>query len=184
MQWGLRALLARQSWSSEYFAAPTLDVAVALLERFAPLVAVIDIGMLGTEPAAACHRLALARPGLRVVLLSAAEAMSPATLRAYGAVGFASRAWRARDLLEAIRAASRRQTADRVSAAGHSALSARQQEILHLIAAGETNSGIAKRLFLSENTVKQHTIALYRKLGVKNRTHAVEAARRRGLIEV
>jgi two-component system response regulator DesR len=39
-------------------------------------------------------------------------------------------------------------------------------------------------LFLSRHTVKQHTSALYRKLDVKNRTHAVQAAQRMGLIAV
>lgn len=63
-------------------------------------------------------------------------------------------------------------------------LSARQREILSWIACGETNAEIAERLYLSHHTVKQHTSALYRKLNVRNRTHAVEAARRLGIIAV
>jgi DNA-binding NarL/FixJ family response regulator len=99
-------------------------------------------------------------------------------------MGYISRAWSARDLLRAIRMASTGMPPGSYRPASQSALSARQQEILQLIAAGETNAEIAKRLFLSRHTVKQHTSALYRKLDVKNRTHAVRAAQRMGLIAV
>jgi DNA-binding NarL/FixJ family response regulator len=182
LHWGLRALLTRQAWSGDYFAAPGIEAAVPVVERRAPKIAVIDVGVLGEEPAADCRRLMAARPGLRIVLLSAAGAMSSATVRAHGAVGFVSRAWPARDLVQTIQGASVSQPQAHVSAPGESTLSTRQQEVLHLIAEGETNPEIARRLFLSHNTVKQHTSALYRKLGVKNRTHAVQAARRQGLI--
>jgi DNA-binding NarL/FixJ family response regulator len=51
-------------------------------------------------------------------------------------------------------------------------LSARQQEILELVVEGGSNAQIAKRLFLSESTVKQHLRAAYKLLGVNNRTEA------------
>jgi DNA-binding NarL/FixJ family response regulator len=54
-------------------------------------------------------------------------------------------------------------------------LSARQREILELVSEGFTNAQIAKRLFLTESTIKQHLRAAYKVLGVSNR---VEAARR------
>lgn len=52
------------------------------------------------------------------------------------------------------------------------ALSARQREILELVAGGSSNAQIAKQLYLSESTVKQHLRAAYKLLGVKNRTEA------------
>ena len=52
-------------------------------------------------------------------------------------------------------------------------LSARQQEILKLLALGRSNKEIAHQLQLSTGTVKQHIYALFRKLGVSNRTTAV-----------
>ena len=52
------------------------------------------------------------------------------------------------------------------------------------LADGATNGEIAVRLYLSRDTVKQHASALYRKLGARNRTHAVQTARHQGLIAV
>ena len=60
-------------------------------------------------------------------------------------------------------------------------LSSREREVLALIATGATNAEIAGQLFLSPHTVKEHTSALYRKLGVRNRAQAVQRAERIGL---
>ena len=62
------------------------------------------------------------------------------------------------------------------------ALSAREQQVLELIAAGATNREIAASLFLSPHTIKEHTSALYRKLGARNRADAVLRAQRFGLV--
>ena len=57
-------------------------------------------------------------------------------------------------------------------AANLSALSTRQREILGMVVEGKSNAEIAKNLFLSESTVKQHLRAAYKELGVSNRTQA------------
>ncbi len=56
-------------------------------------------------------------------------------------------------------------------------LSARQREILKLVDDGLTNSQIAKKLFLTESTVKQHLRSAYKALGVSNRTEAARIMR-------
>jgi DNA-binding NarL/FixJ family response regulator len=56
-------------------------------------------------------------------------------------------------------------------------LSARQREILELIVEGLSNAQIAGRLYLSESTIKQHLRAVYKELGVRNRTEAAKAMR-------
>jgi DNA-binding NarL/FixJ family response regulator len=56
-------------------------------------------------------------------------------------------------------------------------LSARQREIVELVSEGLTNSQIAKRLFLTESTVKQHLRHAYKTLGVSNRTEAARLIR-------
>jgi len=61
-------------------------------------------------------------------------------------------------------------------------LSAREMEVLQLIATGLSNSEIASRLYISLSTVKGHTSNIYGKLGVKNRSQAVVRARSLGLL--
>ncbi|CAA9442495.1 MAG: hypothetical protein AVDCRST_MAG28-545 [uncultured Rubrobacteraceae bacterium] len=59
-------------------------------------------------------------------------------------------------------------------------LSTRQREIVELVAEDLSNAQIAKRLFLTESTIKQHLRGAYKILGVKNRTQAVRLVRRTG----
>jgi len=61
-------------------------------------------------------------------------------------------------------------------------LTDREREILALVAEGLTNAGIARRLWVSEPTVKFHLANLYRKLGVANRTEASRHAHAHGLV--
>jgi two-component system nitrate/nitrite response regulator NarL len=62
-------------------------------------------------------------------------------------------------------------------------LTPREQEILRMIAAGQSLPEIAKELYLGLTTVKTHVQHLYEKLGVSDRAAAVASAMRRGLIE-
>jgi DNA-binding NarL/FixJ family response regulator len=62
------------------------------------------------------------------------------------------------------------------------ALTAREAEILELLALGLSNTEIAQRLFLSEGTVRNYLSALFAKLGVSDRTQAVVTALRDGLV--
>jgi predicted ATPase/DNA-binding CsgD family transcriptional regulator len=74
-------------------------------------------------------------------------------------------------LHQAFRAAS-----DTGAEASHYLLTAREREILGLIAAGMTNPQIAARLIIGAGTVKTHTLNIYRKLEVANRTQAIVRA--------
>jgi DNA-binding NarL/FixJ family response regulator len=56
-------------------------------------------------------------------------------------------------------------------------LSARQREILEIVVEGMSNAEIARRLFLSESTIKQHLRAAYKVLGVRNRIQAANTMR-------
>src|SRR5207244_3494660 len=60
--------------------------------------------------------------------------------------------------------------------------SERELEVLDLIGAGRTNKEIADTLYLSPHTVKDHTRALYRKIGARNRAEAILRAQRLGLL--
>ena len=61
-------------------------------------------------------------------------------------------------------------------------ITARELEILGLIAAGLSNREIADRLFVSENTVKTHSCRLFDKLGARRRTQAVQLGKQAHLI--
>jgi DNA-binding NarL/FixJ family response regulator len=63
-------------------------------------------------------------------------------------------------------------------------LSERDQELLKLLACGLTNAEIAQQLFLSEGTVRNYTSELFKKLNVSDRTQAVVAALRYGLVDL
>ncbi len=63
-------------------------------------------------------------------------------------------------------------------------LSERETEVLQLMARGLTNADIARELYLSEGTVRNYTSALFTKLGVNDRTQAVLAALRYGLVNI
>lgn len=180
-QWGFRLILAGQPWAQRCIAALDPDAALELAARYQPRVVLVHTRILDSSPYPLARELARVAPEARVLIITGADAVPASTLRAYGAAGFVSRRWPARQLLGVIRAAST--GADMLPRAqSKSVLSARQQEILSLIADGATNTEIATRLYLSQHTVKQHTSALYRKLDVRNRTHAVQVARRRGML--
>jgi two-component system NarL family response regulator len=66
----------------------------------------------------------------------------------------------------------------------HGALSAREREVLELLAAGSTNADIAGRLYLSNETIKSHVRNAMLKLGARTRTHAVVLALQRGDLEL
>ena len=65
---------------------------------------------------------------------------------------------------------------------GAMALSARELEVLRLVADGLNNRTVAERLFISENTVKNHVRSIHEKLQVHSRMEAVVRARRDGLL--
>ncbi len=60
-------------------------------------------------------------------------------------------------------------------------LSGREREVLALIADGEGNSAIARRLFLSDKTVRNYVSSIFAKIGVENRSQAIVLAREAGL---
>jgi two-component system, NarL family, nitrate/nitrite response regulator NarL len=152
---------------------------------------VLDPGLPGMKGAEAITAFGHACPGAQVVAISASEERreAMAALRA-GAKVFVSKAVTP----QALGALLRRVMAGEVLRPewitpqgtrnledDSLALTPRQREILALLAQGHSNKEIGLRLDLAEITVKMHVSALFRVLGVANRTQAVLAARRLGL---
>jgi DNA-binding NarL/FixJ family response regulator len=183
VHWGFRVLLGEQPWVERCLAARTGAEALELLRTFSADVALVDLFLVGESGADVCASIRRDSPGTRVLLISGAGRMSPAAARAAGASGFVSKDWEAREVAKAVRAVGLGMTMFApTSEQPAPLLSEREREVLDLIAAGSTNREIAGRLFLSPHTVKEHTSALYRKLGARNRAEAVQRAQRVGLL--
>jgi DNA-binding NarL/FixJ family response regulator len=182
VQWGFRLLLGRQHWIGRCEAATDPEEAVKLARRLKPDVALVDLFLGERSGADLCEALRDASPKTRVLLISGAGWISPHTARAAGASGFISKDWSAEEVANAVRMVGRGMTVFARQADGPATpLSSREREVLQLIGEGATNREIAERLFLSPHTVKDHTTALYRKLGVRNRAEAAKRAEQLGL---
>jgi DNA-binding NarL/FixJ family response regulator len=166
------------------------EEAVELARRLKPDVVLMDLRMPRMDGVSAIRRLA---PGQRVLVLTTFDADSDVlpAIEA-GATGYLLKDAPRSELYRAVRAAARGEAvlsppvATRVLRAarsGEPALSAREVEILELVARGTTNREAAERLFISEATVKTHLIHIYAKLGVPDRASAVAAAYDRGLLQ-
>jgi two-component system response regulator DesR len=177
VQWGFRLLLERQSWVERCLAASSGAEAVQVCRKVKPEVALVDM-LLGSESGAeVCEEIHQVSPDTRVLLISGAGVISPNVARAAGAAGFISKDWSAVDVVRAVRRVSQGHEVF-AEAPLDSPLSEREQEVLSLIATGSTNKEIASHLHLSPHTVKEHTSAIYRKLGVRNRAEATRQAQR------
>lgn len=182
VHWGLRSLLGAQPWVERCLAAHNESEALALARRYEPHVVLLDLFVGSESGAEICVRLREVSPSTKVLFISGAGRISAAAARAAGASGFVTKDWAAADVANAVRMVALGMSVFEPGAdEPPGGLSPREREVLELIATGATNAEIAAQLFLSPHTVKEHTSALYRKLGVRNRAEAVQRAQRLGL---
>jgi DNA-binding NarL/FixJ family response regulator len=128
----------------------------------------------------------------RIIVLTtyAGDAQAMRALKA-GAVGYLLKSTVRRDLLDTIRAihSGRRHIPAEIAVeialhASDEALSEREITVLGYVGSGKANKEIAWLLSISEDTVKAHMRNIFAKLDVNDRTQAVTAALRRGIIEL
>ncbi|MFB4280242.1 MULTISPECIES: response regulator [unclassified Nonomuraea] len=165
--------------------------AVSLAEELRPDVILMDLRMPGTDGVTAIRRLAERGSTARVLVLTTYDTDSDVlpAIEA-GATGYLLKDAMPEELVRAVRAAARGEAVLSPSVATRlisqvrapsDPLSARELEVLALIARGSTNREAASRLFISEATVKSHLLHIYAKLGVNDRAAAVAVAFERGL---
>src|SRR6476659_4901254 len=183
VHWGFRLLFSQQPWVTRCLSARSAEEALGHTRRFEPNVALVDLFVGEESGAEICERLQQETPAPKVLLISGAGRISKSAARAAGASGFVSKDWSSTEIVRAVRMVGLGRTvfppqSDRPAFE----LSEREREVLDLMASGATNREIAGSLYLSPNTVKEHTSGLFRKRDVRNRTEAVQRAQRLGLL--
>ncbi|MGQ9500606.1 MAG: response regulator [Anaerolineae bacterium] len=198
----LGKLLDRQDDIMVVGEAASPEEAVAATATLQPDVVLMDLRMPRHDPQGgirAIERIVARYPNVRVLVLT--ESDDDADVRAAamaGAVGYIVKSAKAADIAEAIRAIYAGKSwldptitgylLDDYRRVTHNlrtrpTLTRTEIKVLQLIAAGKTTAEIAEQLFMAEKTVKNHLASVYRKLGAKNRSHAVSEGYRQGLLK-
>ena len=191
---GLRGMLSAESDIEVVGEAASGAEAVALFGALRPDVVLMDLRMPGGDGVDAIAKIRAGRDsGVRIIVLTTYDTDAD-ILRAVeaGAAGYLLKDAPRADLLHAIRAAARGETVlapvvagrlvSRVRGPRPESLSARETEVLALVARGLTNVQIGRALFVSEATVKTHLMRACAKLGVTGRTAAVTKAMETGAL--
>lgn len=196
---GLRALLTSVTEADVVGEASTGEEAVELALELQPDVVVMDIHMPELNGIEATRRIVETSPHVGVLVLTMIEDDDAvfAAMRA-GARGYLLKGSNQAEILNAVRAAGSgeavfgpgiaRRLIDYFSVPGGSGpprafpqLTPREREVLELIAHGESNATIARRLVLSDKTVRNHVSNIFNKLRVADRSQAIVKAREAGL---
>lgn len=190
---GLRRAFERESDFTVVAEATSIAECLAAATEHKPEVAVVDINLTDGSGLDAVVQLRKEHPEMGIVVLTmydddnhlfkameaGASAFVPKSvstdqvLAAARHAASAPHAFSAADLAEAMR---------RRMAPTGPRLSAREAELLELLSEGLSVSAVARRMFISESTVKTHMSKLYEKLGASNRAQALMSAIRLGLI--
>jgi DNA-binding NarL/FixJ family response regulator len=183
-------------------AAADGEQAVALVNRYRPQVVLMDLRMPRLDGVEATRRILAAHPATAIVVLTtyADDDSILSALRA-GALGYLTKDAGREEIARALHAAAAGQAildpavqARLVAAAGPAldsipsrplpdGLTAREAQVLSLIAAGRTNTQIADALVISPSTVKTHINNIFAKTGLSDRAQAVRYAYRHGLTD-
>ena len=189
---GLAAMFESQEDMELVAEAGTGQQALALFEKYLPDITLIDLKLPDIHGIELIQSLRAQHPDARFIVLTTylGDVQARRALKA-GAAGFLLKASLRRDLLDAVRTvhAGHRLVQPEVATelAVHTSddsLTAREVEVLQLVAGGCSNKAIADRLQISEDTVKGHVRNVMYKLKANDRTHAVTIALQRGFFEL
>jgi DNA-binding NarL/FixJ family response regulator len=171
------------------------EEAAQLADRLRPDVVLMDLRMPETDGVAATSRITERCPDTRVLILTTYETDAD-RMRAIeaGATGYLLKDAPRGELLRAIRTAASGESSlspavasrliRRARSPADETLSARELEVIGLVARGKGNKEIANELWISETTVKSHLMRAFEKLGVNDRTAAATEALKLGIIRL
>lgn len=192
---GLRGMLEHQPDFEVVGEAGDGRQAVDSAERLRPDIVLMDLRMPVMDGVAALGEIKTRQPQIQVLVLTTYDSdadILPAIEA--GASGYLLKDSSREDLYDGIRAAARGETVlapavaarliGRMRTPADDQLSSRELEVLQLVAEGASNSDIAAQLHISQATVKSHLVNIFGKLGVSDRTAAVTAALRRGILRL
>jgi len=189
---GLRTMLDSEDNISVAATAGSAKEALTEVQRVKPDVVLMDLRMPekdGTEVIAELRRI---QPDIRVLVLTNYES-DDYILRALqaGAMGYLLKSTPQEEIVRAVEMVHDNQRcippniAKRLSeTVGRVELSHREIEVLTLVAGGLSNKDIARRLFISDKTARNHVVSCLTKLSANDRTEAATIAIRRGLIHL
>ncbi len=201
---GIRMLLEAQPDLQVVGEASDGVESVSLTQELKPDVTIMDIGMPGMDGLEATRAIKRAQPNVQILVLTMHEGEDYFfKILAAGAAGYVLKRAAANDLIAAVYAVARGEVflypavakklvtdyLSRVQADDSGArdsfkdLTAREREVLMLVADGLSNREIAERLTLSLSTVQTHYAHIAEKLNLHNRTELVKYAIRHGLID-
>ena len=192
---GLGQLIATFEGVEVTGTAGSAEEALALVAGAGADVVLMDLEMPGTDGIAATRALREAHPEAAVVILTSFNDRAKILAATdAGAIGYLLKDASPDDLERGIRAAARGESPLDPRAAGAllarerpaeepGGLSPREREVLALVAEGLPNKLIARRLGISEKTVKAHLTSVFRTIGVDDRTQAAVWAMRNGVAE-
>ena len=190
-------VLHREFAGSRVVSAGHLDEALEFFADPDLYLAIVDLTMPGMNSPRDLMRLRLARPDVRVIVLSGSEARSDilAALEA-GVHGYIVKSERTEVVLRRIRGILageiyvppsladvseemlEQPVAPPVEDASLDVLTPRQREVLQLITEGLSNKEIGRQLTVAEGTVKMHVATILKAIGANNRAHAAAIGRR------
>jgi DNA-binding NarL/FixJ family response regulator len=189
---GLLQLLGDLEEMEVVGAATDGEQAIALAAEHKPDVVLMDLQMPGVDGIEATRQIRAADPDVNVVVLTAFSDRGR-ILDAIdaGAVGYLLKDAEPPELIRGLEAAARGESplapkaaqalvAARAERQGDSELTPRESEVLALLADGLPNKLIARRLDISEKTVKAHLTNIFQRIGVSDRTQAALWAQRHG----
>ena len=192
---GLRGMISGEPDFDVVGEAENGKEAVALTGELRPHVVLMDLRMPEMDGVTAIGHIKAEHPEVQILVLTTYESDAD-ILRAIetGATGYLLKDTPREELFGAIRQVAQGNSPlapgvaarlmQRMRDPSEEGLSTREIEVLELVARGTSNKEIAKQLWVSETTVKSHMLHIFDKLGVTDRTAAVTAALKRGIIRL
>jgi len=192
---GIRGLLETQPDFEVIAEVENGQQAVEQTHKLHPQIILMDLRMPEMDGVTAIAKIKAQHPEIHILVLTTYDTDAD-IVRAVdaGATGYLLKDVPREELFRAVRATAKGETVlassvaarlmGKIRSGGDEALTAREIDVLLLVARGATNQEVAESLSISKATVKSHLIQICNKLGVSDRTAAVTTALERGIIRL